>query len=90
MARIMVEVPDGHALQVHPPGLPNPHTGGMIPDPATAGAKQAMDSALPIPHEQKGSKTPQQPKRKTKPAVKKDGKDQERQMGADVKEKAAH
>jgi ribosomal protein L12E/L44/L45/RPP1/RPP2 len=87
MSRVMVEVPDGHAVQVHPPV---PSLTGMIHDPAIAGAKKAMDAALPAPGEQTKTKAaPEQPKRKSKTPEKKDGKTSERQMGGGGNEKTA-
>lgn len=68
---ITLMVPEGHAVQVHPPGvMPHAQT-GMIHDPAAMGAKAVMDAALPVPNEQKvapSAKT--QPSRKKKPAEK--------------------
>lgn len=71
MGHVTVMVPEGHAIQVHPPGTVMPQTAGMVPDPAMAGAKAAMDSALPVPGESAQSKVVQQPARKKKPAAKK-------------------
>lgn len=68
-------VPDGHTLQIHPPGsMGGPaQQPGMIHDPLAAGAKAAMDAAIPLQDEQK-VKTKVQPKvqtkRKAKPAEK--------------------
>jgi hypothetical protein len=77
MAHVTVMVPDGHAIQVHPPGTVAAPMAGMAHDPMAAGAKAAMDAVMPSPAEapvkdQRGSaaptKTPApkaQPKRKT-------------------------
>ena len=81
----MIEVPTGHAVQVHPPTMPGGN--GHILDPAVAGAKAAMDAALPAPREQtKTPAAPEQPARKKKAVDKKDGKASERQMGGGGKE----
>lgn len=45
-------VPEGHTIQVHPPGAisqPSLQPQGMMPNPATDGAKAAMDAVLPAP-----------------------------------------
>lgn len=74
MGHVMVMVPDGHAVQVHPPGSVNPPGAGMVADPAQSGALQAMNAALPVPGETKSSPPDrQQPKRK-KPVKKEAGK----------------
>jgi hypothetical protein len=88
MARVMVEVPENHTIQIHPPGLLQPGTGGQVPDPAHAGALAAMNAALPSPGEQtKKPPAPEQPARKKKTPEKQDGKTNERQMGGGGKEK---
>lgn len=73
MGHITLMVPEGHAVQVHPPGT-MPHMApqsGMIGDPALAGAKAAMDTALPVPNEHKTApKAKPQPERKKKPGDK--------------------
>lgn len=64
MAHVTVMVPDGHAIQVHPPGVPAPSTQvGTIHDPMALGAKAAMDAAMPTPEQSpnkdiRGGKTP--------------------------------
>jgi len=74
MAQTTIMVPEGHTVQVHPPGhtpMPSlpPMSSGMIADPAMQGAKAAMDAALPVPNEQKAAPAaPTQPARKKKPA----------------------
>ncbi len=65
MAHVTVMVPEGHAIQVHPPGGPAPMQAGMVPDPMAVGAKAAMDAAMPTP-EQHGSKDARGAKAKTK------------------------
>ena len=55
MAHTIVMVPEGHTVQVHPPGtVPQPGIPqqqapmpGMVPDPAAQGAKAIMDAAVP-------------------------------------------
>lgn len=72
MGHVTVMVPEGHAIQVHPPGGVAPPQAGMIPDPAAHGAQAAMSAAIPLPNEQKvAPKTKTQPSRKKKPAEKK-------------------
>lgn len=63
MGHVTVMVPEGHAIQVHPPGGPAPMQAGMIPDPMAMGAKAAMDAAMPTPEQSpnkdvRGGKTP--------------------------------
>jgi hypothetical protein len=64
MGHVTVMVPEGHAIQVHPPGT-QPQMGqpGMIHDPMALGAKAAMDASLPTPEQSpnkdiRGGKTP--------------------------------
>jgi hypothetical protein len=87
MTQTIVMVPEGHTVQVHPPGhVPQPAIPpqtGMIADPAAAGAKRAMDAALPLPAEQTVQpKSKAQPERKSKPAAGKPAKEQEKNEGA--------
>ena len=50
MAHVSVMVPDGHTIQIHPPGGPMPPMAqGMVPSAIPDGMKAAMDSALPAP-----------------------------------------
>ena len=63
MAHVTVMVPDGHAIQVHPPGGVAPPHAGMVHDPMAVGAKAAMDAALPTPEQSpatdlRGTKAP--------------------------------
>jgi hypothetical protein len=84
MAHTIVMVPEGHTVQVHPPGaIPQPAMQtGMISNPANEGAKASMDAALPVPAEQKAAPVAKaQPARKKKPADKADGKQQARNEG---------
>lgn len=71
---VMVAVPAGHTVQVHPPATAQQNPAaqtGMIHDPAQAGALAAMNAALPLPAEQKTApKAKPQPERKAKPAEK--------------------
>jgi hypothetical protein len=82
MAHVTVMVPEGHAIQVHPPGGVAAPMAGTVHDPMAVGAKAAMDAVMPTPSEapakdQRGkpaptkSATPKtQPKRKEKPKAK--------------------
>jgi hypothetical protein len=93
MAHTIVMVPEGHTVQVHPPGhIPQPAlqpgTAGHIPDPAHDGALAAMNAALPVPGEKTmNAAEPQQPARKKKSAAKSGGKAQDRNEGSAGKEK---
>jgi hypothetical protein len=51
MGHIALMVPEGHTVQIHPPGgaIGVPMAQGMMPNAATDGAKAAMDAALPAP-----------------------------------------
>lgn len=58
MGHVGVMVPEGHVIQIHPPGAIGappgamgapPPAPGMIPNPPAEGALAAMNSALPPP-----------------------------------------
>ena len=51
MAHVTVMVPDGHTIQVHPPGGVAPPMAGTVHDPMAMGAKAAMDAAMPTPEQ---------------------------------------
>lgn len=60
-------VPEGHSIQVHPPGVQPMPQAGMVHDPAAMGAKAAMDAAVPTPeqHAPKDTRGAAQTKTKT-------------------------
>jgi len=75
MAHTIVMVPEGHTVQVHPPGMLG-QPPGMMADPLAAGGKAAMDAVMPKPKEEpakvKGKLNPKKPRVKAegnKPAV---------------------
>lgn len=53
MGHVMVAVPEGHTVQVHPPGMgpgaPAPQPQGMVADPMAMGGQAAMTAALAAP-----------------------------------------
>jgi hypothetical protein len=46
MGHVTVMVPEGHAIQVHPPGSVQLNQAGMIHDPMAVGARREMDKVL--------------------------------------------
>lgn len=80
----VVMVPEGHTVQVHPPGAmpmpaaPMPQAPGIIPDPAAMGAKQVMDAAIPKPEKKAAKKEAGSESARKKPTAKKGEKSKDR------------
>lgn len=76
MAHTIVMVPEGHTVQVHPPGvIPQPgippQPQGVVGDPMASGGKAAMDAVMP-PEPKKESPKPKPKAKKPEPKPKKE------------------